>query len=297
MNIAEILRNEPTGTKLYSPFLGEVEFFKIADEPNTGKIVVRYDYEGEKFYYFNPDGTFSGGSECMLFPAKDRRDWSKYFKRPQNGDIMYVMPKNSDDTYWIFVYNYNTEDLTTHICSLCSSDGFLSLGGRVCDNSQIEILRNATFEEAILLNEAIEKAGYILEGTTLTKRVMPKFNIGDLIEDDNHFQSRIICIDDEDRAYIMGDAKNTKVPFKEQDAYRLARFNINDFKLFDRVLVRAIGAPWSANIYSHYIFTDGHSSLRFVCGNSLYVQCIPYNDFTKHLLGQNIDAPEFYKTW
>ncbi len=33
------------------------------------------------------------------------------------------------------------------------------------------------------------------------------------------------------------------------------------------------------------------------CVTSHWVQCIPYNEETKHLLGKTTDCPEYYKWW
>lgn len=77
LNLAEILKNCPKGTKLYSPIFGEVEFERIDNgcgtimyKTNTGRIF-DVTYEG-KFFTNYYDG------ECTLFPSKDQRDWSKF---------------------------------------------------------------------------------------------------------------------------------------------------------------------------------------------------------------------------
>ena len=91
LNLVEILKDCPKGTKLYSPVFGEVEFegvynnaiYPIAVKAKTNPI------EGEcteQFIYLAPSGiidiSFSG--ECMLFPSKEQRDWSKFkVKKPK----------------------------------------------------------------------------------------------------------------------------------------------------------------------------------------------------------------------
>ena len=57
----------------------------------------------------------------------------------------------------------------------------------------------------------------------------------------------------------------------------------NQFKPFDQVLVRdADTQPWKCGIFSH---CDKNENLKYACVGSLYAQCIPYNEETKHLLG------------
>ena len=65
-----------------------------------------------------------------------------------------------------------------------------------------------------------------------------------------------------------------------------------DFKPFDRVLARDYKEHWRADLYSHY---NDKISCKFICIGSAYMQCIPYNEETKHLLGTKYDAPEKYK--
>lgn len=85
LNLVEILKDCPKGTKLYSPVFGEVEFegvynnaiYPIAVKAKTNPI------EGEcteQFIYLAPSGIIdiSFNGECMLFPSREERDWSKF---------------------------------------------------------------------------------------------------------------------------------------------------------------------------------------------------------------------------
>lgn len=79
MNIAEILKDCPKGTKLYSPLFGEVKLIEV----NSESILVE-TYKSTKAY-FDIEGRFKIGynnAECLLFPSKDNRDWST-FKIPK----------------------------------------------------------------------------------------------------------------------------------------------------------------------------------------------------------------------
>lgn len=77
INIAEILKNAPKGTKLYSPIFGEC-IFKYIDCKNEAICVTL----NESLYYFSPLGQYMADSkhlgECLLFPSKEQRDWSNY---------------------------------------------------------------------------------------------------------------------------------------------------------------------------------------------------------------------------
>ena len=76
LNLCEILKDCPIGTKLYSPIFGEVDFKEIRSDDEYAIIVTRGVIESsftrEGFYYADADG------ECTLFPSKDQRDWSKF---------------------------------------------------------------------------------------------------------------------------------------------------------------------------------------------------------------------------
>ena len=76
------------------------------------------------------------------------------------------------------------------------------------------------------------------------------------------------------------------------------RFDPKTFKPFDKVLIRNAEINyWRCSLLSYIVNLRGKYS--FVCiGSSSYDNyCIPYNDDTKHLVGTNKEAPEFYKYW
>ena len=86
MNIAEILKECPKGTKLYSPVYGEVELDCVKDDkeyPITC-ITRKGSYE-----LFTSEGRYVldySDAECMLFPSKDQRDWNKFIVPDQVPD-------------------------------------------------------------------------------------------------------------------------------------------------------------------------------------------------------------------
>ena len=73
IELTKILEGCPNGTKLYSPFIGDVKFSSISGKyiyvsTMYGNLEV-FDKQGKYGHY---DG------ECMLLPSKDQRDWSKF---------------------------------------------------------------------------------------------------------------------------------------------------------------------------------------------------------------------------
>lgn len=78
INIAELLKDCPKGTKLYSPLFGEVFLYTILSESKF--ITVR---TADSITTFNEFGQWGDNSrwerfpdaECLLFPSKEVRTW------------------------------------------------------------------------------------------------------------------------------------------------------------------------------------------------------------------------------
>lgn len=78
MNIAEILKKFPKGTKLYSPIYGKIELVDVED--NELYSITCVTQKGNYKTFTSEDKIFNDytDSECVLFPSKEQRDWSKY---------------------------------------------------------------------------------------------------------------------------------------------------------------------------------------------------------------------------
>lgn len=78
IDLTKILKNCPKGWKLYTPILGEVEFDSI-EEDSDYPIILSLQKGGSAV--FSKEGFFfieSLDAECLLFPSKEQRDWSKF---------------------------------------------------------------------------------------------------------------------------------------------------------------------------------------------------------------------------
>lgn len=88
INIAEILRDMPKGTKLYSPLFGKCECIEVVNSKYP--IVIKaQSANGAVTEDFSGNGRFIDGledAECLLFPSAKMCCWDKFFKR---GDIVY----------------------------------------------------------------------------------------------------------------------------------------------------------------------------------------------------------------
>lgn len=88
LNLVEILKDAPKGTKLWSPICGECTLVEVLNGENLYPIICMTKTEGGDICHesFSADGNFFAdykNGECVLFPAKENRDWST-FKAPKD---------------------------------------------------------------------------------------------------------------------------------------------------------------------------------------------------------------------
>ena len=107
LNLVEILKDCPKGNKLYSLIYGDVELEKISNDEND-KYPIFIRLTSNTIDYVAKDGRYLGNydGECVLFPSKDQRDWSKFkVKKPRFSPKTLrpfdkVLARDSEDTRW-----------------------------------------------------------------------------------------------------------------------------------------------------------------------------------------------------
>lgn len=78
--------------------------------------------------------------------------------------------------------------------------------------------------------------------------------------------------------------------------YKKEQFDPKTLKPFDKVLVRdECYERWRCEFYSY--FHDDNGGYPYFVINDAHKYCIPYNYDTKHLVGTDEEAPEFYRYW
>ena len=77
LNLVEILKDCPKGTVLYSTIYGDVTLFEVQ---NSERFPIKYMKRDGICNSVTARGLFSleCEGECVLFPSKDQRDWSKF---------------------------------------------------------------------------------------------------------------------------------------------------------------------------------------------------------------------------
>ena len=284
INIAEILKDCPSGMELYSPLFGDCTFVKVHD--NEDQIIVKLEtgatvsFQNDGRYYDYPN------AECILFPSKEKTTWEGFQCPFKDGDI--VISDHGD-------IHINRDNLSSYCCKRQNYfDATIT--------THVKFDRLATEEEKKKLFDAIKENGYKwnAETKTLEKLVKPKFKVGDIIRDIIGIcKVKIAEVNVENRYYIYKSLNINGlgiITFNRQDDWELvpSKFDINTLKPFDKVLVRSDNSDiWQCDFFSSY---NPNCSNRFHCIGIWSSICIPYIG-NEHLLGTTDDCDDFYKTW
>ena len=115
LNLVEILKDCPKGTKLYSTVFGEVEFDYIDKGEYSVKFVKSDGYRGS----VTAQGLVLScyDAECTLFPSREERDWSKFKVKKPKFDPKTLCPfdkvlvRDSDERWWrCALYSHTREN-------------------------------------------------------------------------------------------------------------------------------------------------------------------------------------------
>ena len=325
LNIAEILKDKPSGTKLYSPLFGDVSLSYVQD----GIINLMHHGGTTKFfkngkYYAYPE------SEPLLFPSELMRDWSKFAWK--KGDVLVsndygtevIFDKWYDDTYTNFHCKHylNSEDKNKILYykeSLCATARY-SLEDR--DAAQTYI------------NTIEKRLGGKLNRETLEIEKQTEFKDGDIAFADYGNRQDVFIVSDETdlsegyNSFISLDLSNLTLSmgcrtsfFKkdlcelrlateaEKQQLLLALKNKGkawntkkkevvdlktkiDLKPFDKVLVRdGKNEIWEPAFFFRNM--PKHNVYKYqTVGGKLRVYCIPFNEETAKLIGTSNDWEE-----
>ena len=181
MNIAEILKYCPKGIKLYSLVDGEVTLKRVTDIGACPILVEVKDGTHKYYTRYGLHFTSCSGGECVLFPSKDQRDWSKFRIPFKAGDI--VMTEDEETP---FIFKEYVDNIYAHC--YCGVD--------ICDTLKIEAPEDIywTSKHIIPASEGAKKklfdkiaeAGYKWNADTLElEKIKPKFNEGDVLINKN----------------------------------------------------------------------------------------------------------------
>ena len=163
INLVSILKHCPKGTKLYSPIFGEVTLYSVN---NRIIDVIATNCSDETTHIeFSRLGRLILGysnAECVLFPSKDQRDWSKFQIPATRGDIMMFIDKSA-----VFMIDTKKDTYTDTIAYAGNNTGF-KIGEHIFRSY---IPASEDMKEKLFA--AMDKAGYEWDGETLKKK--PQF--------------------------------------------------------------------------------------------------------------------------
>ena len=316
INIVEILKDKPQGTKLYSSACGKCKLEEVDDKSfKISFYSSKFGFMNGGEGYLDKNGKLYDDGECVVFPSKEMRDWSKFAWK--KGDVLVsndggtevIFDKWYDDTFTNFYSKHylNSEDEN----NIKYNEAFL------CTTERYSLEDKDTAQTYI---NAIEKrlGGKLNLETLVVEKPQPEFKDGDIVMSDSgtivlvrgisltrkiyyhaymrneyiyinpiegEFFSRISRIkrfatDSEKQQLFDALAKKGKA----WDAEKKQIVDLKpkcEFKPFDKVLSRRCSEDyWVLNFYSHktdyyHVCIDGSSNL----------DCIPYNEETAHLLG------------
>lgn len=121
MNIAEMLKSCQTGMKLYSSIHGELELICVNEYIDRYPIHCK-DKNGYEESFTSDGRVFRDcpDAECVLFPSKCQRDWSKFGVSNQATDQKQetelkpfdkVLVRDEDDDEWVCdIFSHIDED-------------------------------------------------------------------------------------------------------------------------------------------------------------------------------------------
>ena len=171
LNIANILKDKPRGTKLYADAFGELSFEAVS----TSMISTRT--KAGKLYTFCNNGKYSVYGEPILVPSKEMRDWSKFAWK--KGDVLVSNDYSKevifydwyDDTYTNFYgkHRLDSEDKN----NIKYNDAFL------CTTERYSIEDKDAAQTYI--NTIEERLGGKLNCKTLEIEKQPEFEDGDIL--------------------------------------------------------------------------------------------------------------------
>ena len=172
INIAEILKDKPKGIRLYSPIFGDCSFQCIQNE--TDDICVKKHNNGMEI--FSSKGLYNILGECLLFPSRNIRDWSKFLWK--KGDILV---SNDSDSHIIFE-GFSKDDYTAfegkHWISVSKKRYVSCLNAQNTQDYHIEDDKDAA---QTYINTIEENLGGKLNLETLEIDKQPEFKDGDIV--------------------------------------------------------------------------------------------------------------------
>ena len=312
IDIYEILKGMPDGTPLYTPLCGNVEFTSVAADKDNAEAIWTENRNGE--FSFNKNGRWMKGGEVLLFPSKEMRDWSKFFKK---GDVLVlqgvamlgicIFEKYEDETLVRFrcrhvsnngnLYSRQTSFETEYWVKIENPDSYIKfveerLGGKLnLETLEIEKPEKPTFEigKLYVFNDEDEDGDLTIIGKLIEKNESEDtLRFGNQYEIENEKfmtdQTFDLCISvhDELREATEDEAVTFKEAYNQWENSKKQGKEYPAFKTFDKVLVRiGSGFKWRPALFirdNGDNCTNRYNVLPLYSGKPAdFEHCIPYD--------------------
>lgn len=330
LNIAEILKDKPQGTKLYDWLYNidiELDTISTTDTETVVWCTNKTDNNTICHRAYSEFGTVRGCTDGLqiLLPSKEMRDWSKFaWKR---GDVL-VSNNGSEVLFEEFNNDEYTEFTGRYVLEL--GDTIYSDAG-ISKTQDFKALHDGDKVKDYIA--VVEKlfGGKLNRETLEIEKPQPEFKDGDIITIMPHIGDKLIYLfkteDDEKyygHAYLYGNIAIinedsycqkdfcTARPSTEEEKQQLfdalakegKRWNaekkvIEDikkeyqFEPFEKVLTRdSKDSLWHIDLYEGMLGDD--NEYNYSCMAADWVYCIPYEG-NEQLLGTTKDVEEDYE--
>lgn len=301
INIAEILKDKPEGTKFWTDMFGSVTLYVVTVACDAFQVK-----HHNKEPWFDKDGKLYKEGVLCIYPSKSMRDWEKFTWKKDDvlvnsSGFKLFFDRWANDDYTRFFgkvnllensFSYETEKYT-----LASKDENLDT---------LEIEKPEFKDGDIVVTDAVpslcySKCIFILKGDLNTGEscansyIFYNINNNDFCFDvlDTEIRDRNIHLATEEEKLILFDALAKKG--KAWDAENKMVVDLKpkcEFKPMDLCLMKYIGQynnrGWELCQYAyteHRVSSSGEQrDFYHAIGGEIYAECIPYKG-NEHLLG------------
>lgn len=308
INILEILNDKPKGTKLYSSACGKCKLEEVDDKS------FKISFYNSKFGFMNggegyldKNGKLYDDGECVVFPSKEMRDWSKFaWKRgdvlvTEDGSTKVIFECFEDDTYLTFKGKYCLQKTNIDETFIVDTNGNLTECFSLQDKNIAQIylyniedrIGGRLNMETLEIEKPKKKPVFELGGLyvfneededgelTIIGKLIGKNEIEDTLTFGNQYEI-------ENEKFVTDEAFDLRISIHEelreatedeaitfQEAYAIWEKSKkrSAFKPFDKVLVRDSKSDnWRANLFGYIGKKDGY----YHCVYANWAYCIPY---------------------
>ena len=324
LNIAKILKNKPRGTKLYSMIHGKCSSEAVTDE------IFKINFCTSKFGLTQSGectlikfGNMYDGGECIIFPSKEMRDWSKFAWK--KGDVLVSKHGTKEVIFDGFDDDYYVTFKGKH--ALETIEGESEYKGESDDGYNYFYTENYYLESEDAAQTYINTLEKILGGKlnreTLEIEKQTEFKDGDIAFADYGNRQNVFVVSDKTdlsegySSFISLDLSSLtlsmgcRISFFKKDLCKLRLATEEEKKQFFSALEKE-GKRWDSDkkaivdlkpkvelkpfdkvlvrdfgsqAWQVSLFGYKDSDFYYCCNGCGWNQCIPYNEETAHLLG------------